>query len=126
MKEADIKRRSIQLLYVLAIILVGGVLAYGLVRSYRLYLVYATGSISRAEVEKKLLELHGREAALYNALERIETKKGVEAVLRSKYDLIKQGETEFVFVRNDAKATSTDVQVPFSRKLNSILRFVGQ
>lgn len=106
-------RATIVVLAVLVVLLGIGV--------FNAYQTASRAEEKRAEREAVLQNLKERQAALSREIEQLETERGIEAEIRTKYDVGHEGEGVIVIVdapANEANATTTDERGFFSRILD--------
>ena len=90
--------------------------------------VYQKEQISAGYLQRereKLEGLAGRQKSLAQSVEYMKTEKGVEAEIRSKFRVVKEGESVAVIVDNETKVipvASTTQKVGFWKKLGAWFR----
>ncbi len=92
-----------------------------------IFLVRATWSIyeknrdSRTELglaEERLARLQERQETLTRSIEKLQTESGVEAEIRNRFQMAKEGETEVVIVEAPSAPTSPEpLKVGFFQKI---------
>jgi len=70
-------------------------------------------SMRRIEAERELKELRLRAAALESQVDYLEDDRGMEAEIRSRFDVVKEGEQVVIILddENSQKATETKVEI---------------
>jgi cell division protein FtsB len=105
-------RRTKLLVKRLLLIGAGGVLVVlGLSMTWSAYQVYKRASVvslERLHAEEERDSLRARTKELTAALGALNTERGVEEVIRTRYPVVKPGEVEFVFV--DRRATTSELE----------------
>lgn len=67
-------------------------------------------SIRRADAERELKELKQRAAALESQVEYLEDDRGMEAEIRSRFDVVKEGEQVVVILDDEKKEDATETK----------------
>ena len=79
----------------------------------------------RLQAEKERDGLRARTGELKAAIGAIETPRGVEAEIRSRYPLVKPGEVEFVFVDNASSSLVDTASTTRESIWSSFLSWIG-
>lgn len=78
------------------------------------YKVYQKETMSREYLERaqnELKKVHDREESLANSVQYLKTSQGIDAELRTKFRVVKEGEEVAVIVGAPTEATTTSTQV---------------
>lgn len=101
------KRKIRQWLYswptVVLLVMVVGVLGHGV---WGVYQQARQTRINKDRQSTHLRELEGRESALQEEIDRLNTERGVEAEIRQKYEVAREGEQVIVIVDTPDTANS--------------------
>jgi cell division protein FtsB len=89
--------------------------------TWDVYQKFSETAVKREQRETALAELKVREAALRSELARLETTQGLEANIRSKFDVAREGEGVIIVV--DPKAENQQASV--AEKQGWLGRFLG-
>jgi cell division protein FtsB len=76
----------------------------------------------RAELSDELMQLEGRATALEEDIVRLEDPRGIEAELRRRYDVAKEGEEVVVLIEEEDTASTS---IPTQEKPRGFLEKVG-
>lgn len=106
----QVRRVMLWALTVLLVLLTLGIAT----SSWRVFGTLASVRAERYEAERERDALRLRNAELQAAVNALDTPRGLEAEIRSRYPLVKPGEYEFVFVDGPEGATSTSAQASSS------------
>jgi cell division protein FtsB len=110
MMHSPRKRRRIFVLYRVGLIALLALVAFVAVRgAWNMYGKMVRSKAEAAESQARYADLQAREAFVTGAIERLQTPYGVEAALREKYGVAREGESVIVIVdeEDQAKASST-------------------
>jgi cell division protein FtsB len=103
------KRRFRRLLYSkVTLIILGLIIIWLLFAVWNMYQKERDTRLKRIEQKQVLDELKGRETALQEEIERLSTERGIEAEVRSKFEVGKEGEKVFIIIDNPEKENSPE------------------